>query len=424
MRLRVSTGVGWDCEQWRRSFLVQVGDAPLASSLNCSNASRSANTAKDRPVLKHGCAASSAQDLSGLLLYLYSMEGDLPSWKIFLEKLAKLVRADGASFASHDLRTKSATGISVPNEAIEVERYVQHFSAINPWILKDGRLSEAGSIISGESVIPLTKLRRTEFYNDWGRRNNVVFSIAVHIGAHGGLFRYVALNRGEQSGTYSDDVFEVLALVVPHLQNALRLQERLTLLGDLGRVLDHMTLPVFLLDTDCHVREMTKQAELHATSDAGLNLSPKNRLSLTSAPKRLSDELNALASSDLTPFRLFEIPDPQEYKTSVGLLIRQSTRIILADSTFLLVVLTPTPDISSTFSEISRLYGLTPAEGRFVRTLITAGSLDLAIEVLGISRNTARTQMASIFRKTGTRRQGQVIQLFSFVGRITHLADA
>jgi len=57
------------------------------------------------------------------------------------------------------------------------------------------------------------------------------------------------------------------------------------------------------------------------------------------------------------------------------------------------------------------LYGLTHAETRLVTQVLRGGGLTAAAEELGLSRNTAHSQLASVFQKTGTRRQGELLRL-------------
>jgi len=57
------------------------------------------------------------------------------------------------------------------------------------------------------------------------------------------------------------------------------------------------------------------------------------------------------------------------------------------------------------------LYSLTRAETRLVSRLLEGGGLTAASEKLGLSRNTVHSQLASIFQKTGTRRQSELVRL-------------
>ena len=60
---------------------------------------------------------------------------------------------------------------------------------------------------------------------------------------------------------------------------------------------------------------------------------------------------------------------------------------------------------------IARLFGLTLAESRLTALLADGNSLEQAAEALGISRHTARNQLKSIFQKTETHRQGELVRL-------------
>jgi DNA-binding CsgD family transcriptional regulator len=63
------------------------------------------------------------------------------------------------------------------------------------------------------------------------------------------------------------------------------------------------------------------------------------------------------------------------------------------------------------------MFGLTPAEARLACRLAEGASLDDVAEALGIVRNTARVQLRSVFAKTGTRRQGELIALLARLAR-------
>lgn len=58
------------------------------------------------------------------------------------------------------------------------------------------------------------------------------------------------------------------------------------------------------------------------------------------------------------------------------------------------------------------LYGLTDAEIRLVTQLLEGGGLTTAAEKLGLSRNTVHSQLASVFQKTDTRSQSELLKLF------------
>ena len=56
-------------------------------------------------------------------------------------------------------------------------------------------------------------------------------------------------------------------------------------------------------------------------------------------------------------------------------------------------------------------FGLTPAEARVVLRLLSGDSLRAAAKALGVQYETVRTHLMSIFQKTGTRRQAELVIL-------------
>lgn len=60
---------------------------------------------------------------------------------------------------------------------------------------------------------------------------------------------------------------------------------------------------------------------------------------------------------------------------------------------------------------LRRLYGLTPAECRLATAICAGETIVTAAVQAGVSENTVRSQLKSIFDKTGTRRQAQLIKL-------------
>ncbi len=60
---------------------------------------------------------------------------------------------------------------------------------------------------------------------------------------------------------------------------------------------------------------------------------------------------------------------------------------------------------------LRNLFGLAPAEARLAVRLARGDELRSAAAELNITYATARTQLAAIFRKTSTSRQGELIRL-------------
>ena len=72
-----------------------------------------------------------------------------------------------------------------------------------------------------------------------------------------------------------------------------------------------------------------------------------------------------------------------------------------------------TIDLDAAIGAAAQLYGLTPAEVRVVRAVIEVGGIPAVAALLGTSRSTVKSQIEAIFKKTGTRRQAELVRLIS-----------
>ncbi len=63
--------------------------------------------------------------------------------------------------------------------------------------------------------------------------------------------------------------------------------------------------------------------------------------------------------------------------------------------------------------DLAQAFGLTPTEGRLAARLLNEDSLETAADQLGVRYQTARNFLKSIFQKTETHRQGQLISLLA-----------
>lgn len=342
------------------------------------------------------------KEISDLLLLLYSAGNDQKLWLDFIDKLTYITQSDGAALVVQDLRTGKAEGIWSAYDPAEIDKFLNYYSRLNPWLpTRDTpALVNGGQVDNSDDILPVPALRRTEFYNDWGRKNQIVHSVAANLGINGGYMRYVCVNRGENGGDGSSEkAVAVMELLVDHMRNAFRLQDVVANLGDVRQLLDSMQFPVFLLDRESRVVDMSGPGE-------------ELRGAISALPS-IADEVAALERDPLAPYRLLQLPAPFD---TTALLARASALLALGPRRYMLVLLNAAP--AGDGRAFADLFRLTPAETRFIQTLVRTGSLDLTLEELRLSRNTGRSHMRAIFHKTGTNRQGQVIQLFSLLGRL------
>jgi DNA-binding CsgD family transcriptional regulator len=233
----------------------------------------------------------------------------------------------------------------------------------------------------------------------------------------------ITLHRTRGQGDYENQHIERFQILNRHLERAVHIGFRLGTLGSMQVVsfdlLDRNPAATFVLDEKERVIFANHAGQLLAGAGEGLALSPRGLSLLHSLDngklqRLIAQALNrneggrdslvgamlALRPTGRRPFSILVSPLS---RTSLSLtLARPAVLVIVAD--------TDRHDLAPE-SLLRALFSLTPAEARLAARLATGEELRTAADRLGIGYATARTQLSVIFRKTETRRQGELIEL-------------
>lgn len=82
---------------------------------------------------------------------------------------------------------------------------------------------------------------------------------------------------------------------------------------------------------------------------------------------------------------------------------------ILSDCHFALVLIDPERRVRPVETQLQTFFGLTSAEAKLAARLANGSTLGAAAAELGIAKETSRSQLRSVFRKTGTHRQAELV---------------
>ena len=76
-----------------------------------------------------------------------------------------------------------------------------------------------------------------------------------------------------------------------------------------------------------------------------------------------------------------------------------------------MIVSDPERSVTTLDGFLNQLFGLTAAEARLVEHLLKGETLNSTADLLGVSRNTVRTQIKAVLHKTGTASQPELMRL-------------
>jgi DNA-binding CsgD family transcriptional regulator len=101
------------------------------------------------------------------------------------------------------------------------------------------------------------------------------------------------------------------------------------------------------------------------------------------------------------PLRIFAAP-LHARDSATGATERRALMLVISDPEF---------EATSRKERLRMLFGLTPAEAAFAMEIVKGDGRRAAAQRRGIACSTARTHLSSIFEKTGTRRQAELVRL-------------
>jgi DNA-binding CsgD family transcriptional regulator len=362
--------------------------------------------------------------LLGLIQDLYSAPGSQDGWTPFLERLCDTTGGYTAQFISVDRRGRAGLALAVRADPAARAAYDGHFGALDPWG-HSPRLqrAHAGEVILGEEMVPHPEFQRTAYYADFARPFDVVRCIAATIEVAPTLLSVITIARTEAHSPFGTEDCALLDALMPHLQRALQLHRRITVAeaasNDFAGVLEGSTRAVLLVNAAAQVIWMNRAAERIIAARDGLMVD--------------AGELRAARGVDTTRLRTL-LAEAAATSTGQGTGAGGALTLGRIGRRPLMALVAPLPARPAFFSGIGpaaaivivtdperapilhdetlrMLFGLTAGEAALTHLLAQGETLAEAAARLGLRINTLRTRLKTIFEKTGTHSQADLIRL-------------
>jgi DNA-binding CsgD family transcriptional regulator len=352
---------------------------------------------------------------------------DPTQWPGVLDAICSSLPGTKATIHVADTRDQSSIGVIQHGfGAALISEYEQRYTKLNPWVPFLMKSPALQAIVSDERL-PASSFRQSEFYCDWlarvGDMDSTVGMKLVHERDRIGV---IAIHHApSMAERYNPRIARVLQSSATRLRRAVdaaRLACRGAAAGPASVPLGAFALPAFLLDGRGRVLEFN-EAATRLIEAPGLSLGLDNALRLGNAT--LAERVVAVArqiAAGRGPWSDgLDLPlttaDGRRFTVSL-LAVREPARgsvpAFFATSrlTLLLMRHCPGGDAAGQAS-LWPGFGLTPAERRLAVQLASGFSLRQSADRLGISYQTARSQLKVVFAKAGTSRQAALVALLA-----------
>lgn len=355
---------------------------------------------------------------------LYDAVTDLDKWPAFLESATALFAARGAQVGHTDL-VNSRLSFSVVHgydwSAAHLQRYeslmsedprIPYFSA-NPFKPVHCRMA-----LSDE------QLHASRVYREVLSVGGVEYSLGVNLVEDARTLTYFLVLRDRTQPPFSDHDCELMAVLIPHLDRALKLQRDLGLM-EFGRnvaldTLDSMALGVTVIDDEARIKLCNRAAREIADARDGIRFVGERLVIEGSDGSRIRMKARELIRAALTgaptPGEAFEIARPsggESYQVMVSALWGNQLRFgsgLLNQPLAIIYVRDPHQPDETRAEILQRLYGLAPSQARLAELIANGSTLKEAARDLGITEVSARQYLKLILQKTGTHRQPELVR--------------
>lgn len=365
---------------------------------------------------------SSSRAQTGMIGLIQDAALEPALWQDVLEHVAgRIGGVAGCMLMKDSVRQTESLVINFGVDSFFVKTYVDHYAQVNPLLRSGAALLPYP--VSQSMLTAWRDFTRTEFYGDWVRPQRFGDAVGAIVHRRGSQFTWLSAIRPRGLEDFRRDDLRLLARLMPHIAQSLRVTQRLDLLTErrhvLQDVLSRLTHAVMLVDRRGRLvfantaaedlisteRRLTlQQGRVSASSaavDAALQAALARAISDVSDDQRGIEEL-VVPRDERRPLLLSVVPTTRDAAYRLDPDLRVAAMIVITD---------PEARPWSRLDGVIRAYGLTPAEGRILDALADGDGLDTAADRLGVTRATVKTHLNRILAKTGTTRQNQLVRL-------------
>jgi DNA-binding CsgD family transcriptional regulator len=366
---------------------------------------------------------SEAERLSLLIGEIYDAALDPTLWPRIQGNICEFVHGHASTLYWQDSVRQTGNvyyqvGISPDYERLYFEKYI----GMNP-LYPALTFLEVGGVHTVADLLPYEEMRKTRFYKEWLRPQgllDVAFSNLEKSATTSVVFTIICRER---DGIVDDEMLRHLRLIMPHIRRAALIGKVIELKtvesASMADSLDGIVAGIFIVDASAHIAHAN--ASGHAMlADGSLFRSQGGKLAANDpeAERTLHNVFAAAGSGDIAvDVRGFAVPlsarDGERYVAHALPLTsgaRRQAGIVYA-ATAAVFVTKVALNLPSPTETIAKVYRLSPSEVRVLLAVVEIGGLPAVADTLGISKETVKTQLNSVFSKTNTHRQIDLVKL-------------
>ncbi|WP_395667135.1 helix-turn-helix transcriptional regulator [Methylocella sp.] len=337
-------------------------------------------------------------------------------WPEALQALGHSVGASSAAIFSG--RARPRRELASPELLEVIEDYVR-----GGWREQDERtravaIGVASGAVVDQDFISRREMRHSAFYEDFLARHNLRWFVGLPLdrGAEAGGVWGVSIHRSASQGPFQPHEVEALRSFLPAISGPATIAAKLghARVEGLVQALEVIGRPCILLD---------ENGELLETNGPGGEMVGR-ALDVTDGRLKFHDGASqtafdaalaeAFSSSRLNAPGVVCVRDRAGERHVLRIVhVGAVARYPFASASFVVIFEQEAPTRQQMLATFRAAFGLTPAEARLARAMLSGRSLAAVARESGLTYETARSYLKAIFLKTGTHRQAELVALLA-----------
>ena len=337
-------------------------------------------------------------------------------WRTVLHEASIALGAEGAElFPGPQARVRPV--YSEPLDEAIATGLSEGWFADNPRVTRGLAALDTGAVITESMIFSPEELDRLPFNAEFVNRFGFQGFAALSLTSVGPSGVFLSVERRREQGIFSHREIALLGSMAPHLRRAVQVALQLSEARATGMLdcLDVMNCGGILLDALGNAMRLNAPARRHL--GRGLALTHGQ---LTAGHRKANAALQRLIGSVLQPVPAHEapargavaIPRPNRRPLIVHAApVVGSARDVFQRAKAILTVVDPDEHPEPSEPVLSQAFGLSRSEVRVALELLKGQELKDIAHAHGTTLGTVRTQLKSIYAKTETHRQAELVAL-------------
>ena len=346
-----------------------------------------------------------------LLGELYAGAADQKRMTVFLNLLGEATRSHVTTFVRADLANPDQSALLAVGVAPEEVLNWSEHAGENPWMERYRPEIHAGGVCNGDAYVTQRELVRSQYYDGFLRHIDTRHSVGICAAYEQDRAAFLMLCRSAQAGVYDTACDQLFQRLAPHVVSAFELQRQFEHLDAQATQVNLRQRGMFLLDAQWNwVGGNTVAEQMVATGWwRGRERSPLEPVHAITrnAWSALQHNFDGGASlQQVVPVydraaNLVAFASAHAYKAAaIG---RHAPRYVLFVRPLHAV------NTEALSAQLRNLFGFTSSESALALAMRSHGKTAAAATALGITDATARVRLQTIFQKTGTHRQADLL---------------